>query len=234
MTTGKLNQYGDRFVPTSGGHGVDISSQRQDELDSESLKAIQERTQRGIATAAIDLGGGFGTHAIKMFQAGASVTMIDINDMAKDVFAKAAAQAPARAAELTFLQKDFKNIASGDLPERIDILYSQRAIHYLRHEEAREMLSMMRERMPKNGIAFISAAGYDTEYGLTAPGRERPIEERYGMVSPEMREKHGIHHDITLYKKEELVELLRSAGFSVTRIAASSFGNIKAIAPVTP
>lgn len=234
MTTGKLNQYGDNFVPTSGGHGVDISSQRQDELDSESLKAIQERTQKGIPTAAMDLGGGFGTHAVKMFQAGASVTMVDINDMAKDVFAKAAAQNPARADELTFLQKDFKDITPGDLPERIDILYSQRAIHYLRYREAQDILSMMREHMPKNGIAFISAAGYDTEYGLTTPGRERPVEERYGMVGPEMREKHGIHHDITLYKKEELVELLRSAGFSVIRIAASSFGNIKAIAPVTP
>ncbi|HEU4839697.1 MAG TPA: class I SAM-dependent methyltransferase [Micavibrio sp.] len=234
MSTGKLNQYGDSFVPTGSGHGVDISSQRQDELDLESLKAIQERAQKEIPTAAVDLGGGFGTHAVKMFQAGASVTMIDINDIAKEVFAKAAAQTPARADELTFLQKDFKDITPGDLPERIDILYSQRAIHYLRYEEARRVLSMMRRRMPKNGIAFISAAGYDTEYGLTTPGRERPIEERFGTIAPEMREKHGIHHGITLYKKEELVELLGSAGFSVTRIAASSFGNIKAIAPVTP
>lgn len=56
MSAEKLNQYGDNFVPTSGGHGVDISSQRQDELDSESLKVIQDRMQRRISTAAVDLG----------------------------------------------------------------------------------------------------------------------------------------------------------------------------------
>lgn len=160
--------------------------------------------------------------------------MIDINDMAKDMFAKAAGKAPARAAELTFLQKDFKDIKPGDLPEKIDIFYSQRAIHYLRYREAAALLSTLRGRMAQDGIAFISAAGYDTEYGLSTPGRERPIEERYGMVIPEMQEKHGIYHDITLYKKEELGALLNSAGFSVTSLTQSAFGNIKAIAPVGP
>jgi hypothetical protein len=41
-----INQYGDKFTPTNDGRGVDISSQRQDELDILSLEYIREQVAK--------------------------------------------------------------------------------------------------------------------------------------------------------------------------------------------
>ncbi len=226
--TGKLNVYGDSLVPTDGGHGADITSQRQDELDLGALAAVKERR----APVVVDLGGGFGTLSAAMFEAGARVTMIDISDMAGSVFGAAKAKNRERAKELTFVRKDFLAINNNDLPGRIDILYSQRALHHLRYNDLLELLTTIRKRMPEGSVAFLSVGGFDTEYGLSFEGRERSVEERYGKVAPDMQEKHGIHHEITIYRPEEFAGLLEKAGFTVTSINPSSFGNIKAFARV--
>src|SRR5690349_17256430 len=84
-----INQYGDRFLPTDGGYGVDVASQRRDELDDECLEYIGVRTKAGLETRAVDLGGGCGAHSMRMGEAGAEVTMIDIVDMATPHFARA-------------------------------------------------------------------------------------------------------------------------------------------------
>src|SRR5215469_4071058 len=117
-----LNQYGDTFKPTDDGHGVDIASQRQDELDLRSLAFIRERVQAGRSVRAVDLGAGFGTHALHMVEAGADVTMVDLADMRGE---------EVKASAVKFLQKDFAAMDSSDFPEGFDLLYSQRAIHYV-------------------------------------------------------------------------------------------------------
>lgn len=218
--TGNFNQYGDQLKPTENGHGVDISSQRQDELDRASLIFIHE-AQGSVKV--VDLGGGFGAHAIKMAEAGADVLMIDIADMRTDTFKRVASTG-----RLRFMQKNIVNLTPADLPEKIDVLYSQRTIHYLRYEEAKATLKTVFNQMSYGGRAFISAAGWDTEYGRTYPDRDKPIEERFSFVAADMQEKHSILHRITIYKEEEFAQLLREVGFSDINVTRSAFGNIKA------
>lgn len=225
-----LNIYGDQFKPTDDGHGVDIASQRQDELDIHSLEDVRARIAAKGAAQAVDLGGGFGAHAIRLAAAGADVTMIDLADMASGNFKKAEAEGKVAAGKLRFIQKDFCDIAAADVPENFDVLYSQRAIHYVPYDTARSVLTLMFNRMAKGGTAFISAAGWDTEYGKTYPDRDKPLEQRFNFVTPDMQEKHGITHKIATYKEEDMARLLTEAGFTDVKITSSAFGNIKATA----
>ena len=110
------------------------------------------------------------------------------------------------------------------------MLYSQRAIHYVPYRTAEKILRQMFNRMAKDGMVYISAAGYDTEYGKTYPDRSKPVEERFNFVTPDMQEKHGIFQKIVTYKEEEMAALLKGAGFTDIHVTHSAFGNIKAVA----
>ena len=88
--------------------------------------------------------------------------------------------------------------------------------------------------MAPGGAIFISAGGWNSEYGKTFPDRDKPIEQRFNFVTPEMEEKHGFTHKIVTYKEEEMAALLEKAGFSDIHVASSAFGNIKAMACKKP
>ena len=226
----EINDKGDVFLPTEDGHGVDISSQRQDELDIRSCQVIRERVVAGGEVHVVDLGCGFGAHSIRMAEAGALVTMVDLSPEAVDFFKKAIEHGVIASGSVRFIQKDFRDIADSDLPEKIDVLYSQRAIHYLPYKEAGLVLSRLSHRMAGNGAVFISAAGFDTEYGKTYPDRDKPVEERFAFVAEDMQKKHGITHKLVTYKEEDMARLLETSGFRDIKVTQSDFGNIKAMA----
>lgn len=230
MSNDKLNDYGDDFTPTKTGHGVDISSQRQDALDTAALEETERRVRDNSAATVVDLGGGFGAHAIRMAQAGADVLMIDVEDTAAGIFDAAVKSGQVEDGKLAFLNTDFAALNDDDLPDGIDVLYSQRAIHYVPYETAEKTLKLLFNKMAADGRVFMSAAGYDTEYGKTYPDRDKPVRERFSRVTKDMREKHGIHHKIVTYSEDELATLLAGAGFTDVKVTSSAFGNIKASA----
>lgn len=225
-----LNLYGDEFKPTNKGYGVDISSQRQDELDLKCLAFIREATASKRKISAVELGGGFGKYSLQMVMQGASVIMVDIGEMAKDTFNKAFETGIVKSENLTFIQKDFRDLNESDIPENIDLIFSQRSINYIPYVEAKKILQWLYSRLADYGSIFISAAGWDTEYGKTYPDRNKPIEERFNFIMPDMQQKHGIMHKIVTYKKEDMTKLLKEVGFSEINVTCSAFGNIKATA----
>jgi len=226
------NLYGDDLSHAKG-RGVDIASQRSDELDLASLSYISHQCSLGYQVKALDLGGGLGTHSISMASAGAFVTMVDIDDVARQHFSEARLSKGVGSDKLYFQHKDFKELKEDDIPSDLTLLYSNRAIHYLPYLEARKLLQMIRTRMTKEGVLFISAAGWNTEYGLDYPDRLKPVEERFAYLSDEMKRKHGIDHKIVTYKKDEFARLISESGFCVVRIWLSPFGNIKCIGRVS-
>jgi len=229
VTSKPFNQYGDRFKPTVEGHGVDIASQRQDELDAASLDYIRATVQAGRRVTALDLGGGYGTHSVRMAKAGAVVTMVDVEDMASSAFASAVLEESVAPDALCFIRRNFDHLADHEIPKDIDVLYSQRSIHYVPYRTAEALLHRICNRMARGGMVYISAAGFDTEYGQNYPDRAKPVEARFNFVTPDMQAKHAIFHKITTYTEEDMASLLRAVGFKVIQIAHSAFGNIKAI-----
>ncbi len=195
-----INTYGDHFVPTYDGRGVDISSQRQDQLDLSALNFIREKVARCNKVQVIELGGGCGAHSIQMAIEGAEVIMIDIADTAAENFHKFSKTERGNPERLHFIQKDFTSLKQEDIPENYDMLFSQRSIHYVPYEDAKKILQLLYGHMARNGVIFISAAGWDTEYGKTYPDRNRPVDQRFNFITPDMQEKPGIRHKITTYK----------------------------------
>jgi len=221
-----VNEKGDLYQPTPTMHGIDISSQRMDWLDQCCLDAVSEKAAPGQDVIALDLGAGEGAHSIRMAMAGATVTAIDLDAAA--LSHNISANGPHMEQRIRVTEKRFEDLQNADLPEDIDIAYAQRSIHYLPYEGALTLLKMIRHKMAQGGQIFISAGGLDTEYGLTHPGRDKPIQDRFDYIRPEMQDKHGICHKITVYSAQEMEELLSSAGFDVKDVRRSEFGNVKA------
>jgi len=225
--TRTVNEKGDLYQPTKTMHGIDISSQRTDWLDQCCLDAVSEKAAPGQDVITLDLGAGEGAQSIRMARTGAKVTAVDLETAA--LSQNVSASGPQMKQRIRVIEKRFEHLQSGDLPEDMDFIYAQRSIHYLPYDGALTLLKMARNKMARGGQIFISAGGFDTEYGLAHPGRDKPIQDRFDFISPEMQKKHGICHKITVYTAGEMAELLSESGFSVQEVRLSEFGNVKAI-----
>ena len=222
-----INELGDEIITTTGSHGVDVSSQRLDNLDKTALRYALNLDLYEESHSAVDLGCGFGSQGIRFSLFGMDTTLIDIHDISDrvnlltDLFS---------IGNLQFIQTDVRELCPDDLPEAISILHSQRFIHYLTFEEARALLSLLAERMAPSGRIFISASGLHSELGDGYPDRDVAIEDRYSKLSPTMAERHDIRDPVCLYAKEDMERLLSESGFQLCEFLSSDFGNVKAIA----
>ena len=218
-----LNLYGDRLVPTSGRHGGDIASQRIDDLDRACLEFC---LSLGPGAAAVDIGCGLGAQGFRLAALGTAVTLCDPVDIS-DRVTQFNALFPA--IPVRFLQRDARELSAGDFGRPLDIVYSQRAIHFLRFGEAQALLEMLRGVCRPHARFFISASGIDTELGDGYAGKASDVTERMATLAPAMVEKHGVHDEICLYAADDLAGLGEAAGLAVISVTASDFGNKKAI-----
>jgi hypothetical protein len=219
-----LNLYGDKRKNPIGTHGVDISSQRMDDLDRKCLQFALEQTSDDLA--AVDLGCGLGVQGIRIALTGIETLLIDSLDIENRV---TQCSDLLNLQNIQFLKKDVRLLLPQDLPERIQILYSQRFIHYLKFEEAEALIGMMAGRMETGGRVFLSASGIDTELADGYADREKAVHDRYSPLSGTMALKHQIHEPVCLYSEMELKQLFQPHGFKEVLVWSSEFGNIKGI-----
>lgn len=213
----------DDFAPTVNGRGLDVSTQYTDDLDRVCCIHIASLSGKHVKT--VDLGGGKGGHSIRMADLGADVLMIDVADMASTQFG-----ASVTPGKISFLLKDFKDLAAGDVPDQFDVLYSQRALHYLPYNDAKKCLSLMFNRMAQGGAVFISVAGMGSEFGATYPHRALPVEQRFSVLAHDMQTKFNTREPLVLYQQDEVKDLLARTGFSNISFIHSNFGQIRAVA----
>jgi hypothetical protein len=222
--TNALNLYGDSLMKTTGKHGADISGQRMDDLDIETIVHAAKLADR--KGAAIDLGCGFGAQALRLAALGYKTLMMDFLPVDMTVLRVAGL---ADLLPISYLMKDARTVQGGDLPSAVVICYSQRFIHYLRADEAVTLLKVIRANMSAGAKLFMSASGLLSELGDGYAGKSLPLATRYSALAPAMAEKHNIHEPVCLYTQQDLVAICGSASFSCDRVYASAFGNIKGI-----
>lgn len=218
-----LNLYGDESTFLAQGHGADIASQRADDLD---LLAIEQIKSMGSAFA-LDVACGAGGQALRMVVAGALTVATDALDMG-DIIARQASQLEGNLSRrISFIQSDMREI--NKLPVSLaDVIVCQRAIHYLKFDEAMQVVIHMKNLLRPGGRLYLSASGLNSELG---EHYERvPLELRYANLSEEMRGKHDIQGNVCLYTEVDMAYLLNKAGLVVEKLFVSSFGNIKAVA----
>lgn len=219
-----LDTLSDRRIVAPGDYGIDIASQRADELDLKALTWIEAQVARGRDVAALDVGCGRGGQAARMAQAGAFVIALDKEDCGSHV---AAAMRETGVQNWIFSRYDAR---SAPWIGRFDLIICQRMIHYLHYGEALALLARLRRAAWIKGRLYLSASGLDSELGEAYPGRDIPVEERFAPLVAPMADKHAIRHPVCLYRGPELVEAVARAGWTVAECFASPFGNVKIVA----
>lgn len=220
-----INLYGDQRVATATGHGIDVASQRADDLDLFAVDLVASRVGAHLPACALDAGCGHGGQAARMAKAGADVVAIDIEDYLFHV----AESMRREGVERPF---GFFRASVVDKPDlgSFDVIVCQRMIHYLQHAQARDALVWFARVANDDARLFLSASGMDSELGDGYQGREVPLQSRFSNLAPAMAEKHSIHPPVCLYQLDELKAVVSSAGWVVEKAFLSPFGNVKIVA----
>ena len=219
------NLYGDKLPHSLCGYGVDIASQRADDLDQKALVYI---AARNTETKALDLACGQGGQAIRMAAAGARVVASDLIEYNQELMRAASHGRPS----LQFIKEDMR-LLPGVLVKHqpFDLIVCQRAIHYLPYHQAKRMVGNLWHMLNPKGRLYLSASGIESELGQGyEPSPSGNIESRFATLAAEMVSKHGIHGPVCLYGIEDAAKLMYQHGFTVLEAFASDFGNVKIIA----
>jgi Methyltransferase domain len=234
-----LNQHGDfgRLIPGELGLGTDINLDRQDDLDMEASKFVTQRVQRfgTREVVGVDFGCGLGAQSVRFALSGANVYAIDLADTA-DVIQQlygseiSAGNSRGEPGQIFFVQTDIRDFDFASIQTGADFFYSQRALHYLRFQDAKKLLMQLRAISKVNTRLFIGVSGLDSPLGRNYAGRSQPIRDRFAPLSlDEEVRKHQILQPVSLYTESDLALLLLEAGFCEVRLWRSEFGNIKGI-----
>ena len=218
-----LNFYGDILFPTTGVHGADVASQRLDDLDKESIREVLSLEHPRVTC--VDLGCGFGWHGARLAMLGADVHTFDLlPESTLSIFLRENTRLL-----LSHRSGDLRHLKLENLPEEVNIAFSQRFIHYLTYEEAQHLIQTIDERCSPAACFYLSASGLNSELGQNYDGSSVEIHDRFSRLSPEMQSKHGIWEPVCLYSESELTELMVSNGFKASKVWKSKFGNIKGV-----
>lgn len=218
-----INEYGDRPIRLSESFGTDISSIRLDDLDKRYFGHVLSAQEKPVC---VDLGCGLARPSIAAATIGGVVTLYDSLEL-KDRFEFLSETIPLP--NLAFRKVDLSDCAPDVFPDNIDIIYSQRTLHYLTYGQVLELIRMLCERAVSGARLYLSVSGLRSELGVGYGGASLPVEERHHTLGQEMAEKHDILQPICLYTEEDMERLGKDAGLLAIDVYSSSFGNIKAI-----
>ena len=208
--------------PTEASFGFDVAIHRADDLDRLMIGDIS-RMKRPVI---LDLGCGAGGQSVRLAQAGARVTAIDIVDYSSQ-FAEHQQLFQLEESALTYIQGNIADFTLLTIGKTFDACCLQRTLHYLAYDDALELLTSLKK--PLEGRLYVSVTGLDSEIGSRYADKQKPIESRFCRLEADAARTFFITEPICLYTKAEFTELLIAAGWSVEKVWTSAFGNVKAI-----
>lgn len=166
--------------------------------------------------------------ALQLAQMGAYVTLADNPALQRDCEGRALAAGLRD--QIAFTPMQLPELPAAFAGEPFDIIICRRSLCGLPYAEARQVVRQLMQRLKIGGKLFISVLGMHSELGEGYAGSERPIEERYGLLSPAIAQKYCIDHPVCLYTERNLFLLLLEAGASVLRTLTTTYGNVKGVA----
>jgi 2-polyprenyl-3-methyl-5-hydroxy-6-metoxy-1,4-benzoquinol methylase len=207
--------------------GTDVSSKRMDTLD---LRAVRyglglDRRNRKFLNF-VDLGAGLGIQSVRMALNGYQAYAYDLMAAPQTIATVARVYQVGR---VTFITGDLSKLSISHFPRSIDIIYSQRFIHYLSYDQAVALLEMLGKRMKKGAHLFLSAAGFDTEIAQDHPDRQMPVERRFSAIDSSNAKKHFVTAPLCIYRLSELEKLASESGFSTIDSWTTEFGNVQGV-----
>jgi len=218
----KINEYGDTLIENKG-MGSDIASQRMDALDNICVEHAIIACNKGNFSF-IDVGCGRCACVNRIQEVTAEYNVkrnldaIDIGDFSSSTVK-----------DVKYIQGDMITELGKYEQNSIDIIYSQRTIHYLPYSQALLFLEQCNRILKSGGILIISASGITSELSMEYEHKKFAIDKRFTYLSDLMQEKHGIREKVCLYDMSELEKLINETGLTTQFLNKSDFGNIKAV-----
>lgn len=219
----KINSNGDSLVPTSVGRGSDISSQREDALESMALDWMRALLQEKLRPNALDLGCGLGAVSLKLSKLGIHSDAVDLlppSELCSDAISKNL---------ITWHEKSASDFLK-DSNKSWTLIIAQRFLHYLPWKDAQLLLSELSKKAAPKAKIILTVSGLNSELGDNYLHKAWPVQDRFCPLSDEMQEKHGINQAVCLYTAAEAVSLLTQSQWKAIHFGVSDFGNIKIIA----
>lgn len=233
-----FNVYGDVKRELAEGHGIDVASQRLDELDRLACDFVahQRRRHPDRSPLVMDMGCGAGGLCAALAAAGADCLGVDRIDFGQalqrlnDERAVGGKTAPGR---IRFLLADFLALPpdfSSQHQGAAALVVSQRALHYAPYPQAVAAINRFRGLLRPDGRLFLGLSGLGSELAEGYAATRVPLKQRFATLAEFMANRHGILQPVCLYDAADVERLLTEGGFMPERIFASAFGNLKAVA----
>ena len=208
-------------------YGVDVASNRLDELDRSLLQLVSEVSAIGGAPRVLELGAGRGGLTLHLLAAGAQVTAVDCADVA-DYYAPLHVAYPG---QLQFIQTDILSFVVQEVGVRyFDVVSCQRTLHYLQADEVAIILSRLQTMCT---WLYLSVTGTESAIGFAHPCGDAPLAERFAILPPAAQKTFSISAPLCPYTSAEVQDVLMYAGWHITFFRTSAFGNHKIIAQNT-
>jgi SAM-dependent methyltransferase len=217
-----MNKTPESVYRSIAGFGVDVASNRADDLDKLCVSDLKSKT----APRVLDLGAGLGGQSVRMAHAGAQVTAVDIHDFT-DEYEKLRVLNDLTSSQLLFVQSKIQLLSDAVQSNTFTDVLFQRTVHYLRSEEAFKTLELLSEIVEDR--LYVSVTGMDSAIGENYAGISEVIADRFFPLAPELSGTFSITQPVCLYTKDEFVDLLEKTGWKIDSCWESAFGNIKAI-----
>ncbi len=209
------------------GMGIYAGERIKDDLDRESYNYLQECMVENGSAHALDLGGGLGAHTIRLASTGAKVTMVDLLD-SNDRFEMARLQGHIGDGAIRTIIKDWRDLNQSDDIGMIDVLYSQRSLSYISFLELRSLFAFLSNLIKPSTKFYISLNGIDSLYGTSHPLKDSPVEERFGYVADDIKEKLNVEGKMCVYSHQDIEEkLFANLPYRIDKIQETRFGNIQ-------
>lgn len=237
----KLNDYGDdgRIIPGDLGFGTDVSFDRLDDLDRAALGFITELVARkGTGRVhCTDIGCAYGRASIEFALAGANVFSIDLADTSQHLYHEFSSRAAAsglpaeKIGWIRFFQADARKVDYLSLNAPLDMVYSQRTLHYIPQRDLEVLLNRIRPALASGAQLFIGVSGLHSPLARGYGHKREQVEKRFSRLNQDDSEvgKHRIRQPVCLYTKDELAAIFEKCGFRTLRAETSPFGNVKCI-----
>jgi hypothetical protein len=197
------------------GYGVDVASNRVDDLDRRALEHITNTSSAYV----LDVGCGALGFSKQVAQLGVPVLAIDIEDYSQCNNTNSSL--------IEFTQADVNELGSWLVDKNFTDGCMQRTLHYLTYVEARELLSVLHQAISNK--LFISVTGLESDIGREYLGRSDVLATRFAELTDTGKEKFHITKPVCLYTQAELRLLLEDTGWKIEMMWMSAFKNIKAV-----
>lgn len=211
---------------TAGDSWNDLIGVPGDEVERLALQEVTRRLRNDDPVSVLDADCGHGELAVRLAQAGASVTALVDEQRGPGKTARALL---AKDLPIAFVSAKAAELAKEPPGAPFDLVVLRRSLPFLRYAEAMTLLGRLNAWMKIGGKIIVSAFGVHSHFGDAYPDADKPVQKRFAALPDAMARQYGIAGPICLYSERDLFILVFESGIGVLRSFTTTHGNVKAI-----